>query len=168
MQPLPLSGKAKHDSYRVFLPAGYVGWIQLIFNELGASPLLWKRGAYEIEVSDLGIGRTSDMHDNDVGSNDEFLYRTVSPKGTVDLQPVPPGYVLPGYAHGGFTTMDTGGRGPGSSWFIFIGPPELRAREPLGDWDKVVQEYQKTHGGKSAFSLPGRYPTPGRINSPQP
>jgi hypothetical protein len=167
-QPIPLFGKAKHDSYRVFLPDGYVGWIQLIFNDPKASSLPWKKGAYEIEVSDMGIGMTSDMHENDIGSNDEFLYRTVSLKGAVTLQTVPPEYVIPGFSHGGFTTMDTGGRGPGSSWFIFIGPPDLRAKQPLGDWNRVVQEYQKAHGGKSAMELPGPYPTPGSLNPSRP
>jgi len=168
MQPLPLCGRDKHEHYRVILPDGYAGWIQLVFNDREASSLPWKRGAYEIEVSDLGIARTSDVHENDARANDEFLYRNVPLMGTVTLQPVPPEYVLPGFSHGGFTTLDTGGRGPGSSWFIFIGPPALRAKEPLGDWDKVVQDYERAHGGKSAMELPGPYPAPGRLNPSRP
>jgi hypothetical protein len=41
--------------------------------------------------------------------------------------------------------MDTGGKGHGYSWFVFIGPPQLRAKVPLADWNKVVEEYSKTH-----------------------
>jgi hypothetical protein len=74
-------------------------------------------------------------------------------------------YVLPGPTHGGFTMMDTDGKGRGSSWYLFIGPPGLRAKVPDADWDKVVAEYAKTHGGKTRIESSGPYPTPGRMLS---
>jgi len=81
---------------------------------------------------------------------------------TSQNHPVPTDYFLPGIDHGGFGVMDTGGKGLGYSWFIFIGPPELRAKVPLADWNKGVEDYQKTHGGKARVEFSGPYPVPGR------
>ncbi len=71
---------------------------------------------------------------------------------------------MPGFSHGGFGMMDTDGKGRGYSWFIFIGPPELRAKVPLADWDKVVEDYAKTHGGTKRVEFSGPYPVPGRMS----
>jgi hypothetical protein len=60
---------------------------------------------------------------------------------------------MPSDSHGGFGVMDTGGKGLGYSWFIFIGPPSLRAKVPLADCDKVVEEYSKTHGERTRIEI---------------
>lgn len=156
---------AKSPHYTCILPDRYVGWVQIIFNDQQASPLpLWRDKGYEIEVPESGIARTSDIRVEDSKSNDEFCYRSRPSNGKAEVSPVPSEYVIPGVSHGGFDVMDTGGKGPGSSWFIFIGPPELRTKVPLADWDKVVEEYSKTHGGRKRIEAPDPYPTPGRMS----
>ena len=110
--------------------------------------------------------RTSDLRYHDDRTPDEFYYRSILSNGASELHPVPPEYVLPEEGHGGFGVMDTGGKGLGYSWFLFIGPPEIRAREPLGDWRKVVEEYAKTHRGRKRVEWSGPYPTPGRLKQP--
>jgi hypothetical protein len=162
---LPVYGRTK-PHYTFVLPDKYVGWIQVVFNDDGALPLpLRKDGGYQIDVPESGIPRTSYPHVIDARTKDEFYYRVELPRGGTELQRVPESYVLPGPIHGGFTMMDTDGKGPGSSWYLFIGPPELRAKIPDADWDKVVEEYAKTHGGKTRIEWSGPYPTPGRMTS---
>ena len=131
--------------YRFILPDGYVGWIQVVFNDPNAKPLEWKKSAYQIEVVEYGIARTSDARVDDVNAKDEFLYRIHRPNDRVELVPIPSDYSIHNWNHGGFGVMDTGGKGQGSSWFIFIGPPEMRNRIPLADWDKAVEDYEKTN-----------------------
>lgn len=158
----------RNPHYVFTLPDGYVGWVQIVFDDPSASPLPWKNSSYEIEVPESGIPRTSDMRVEDSKAKDEFYYRFLLQNGNVELRPVPSDYVLPGFTHRGFGVMDTGGKGRGSSWFIFIGPPELRAKVPFADWDKVVDDYQKAHGGKKRIEFSGPYPTPGRMGSAVP
>jgi hypothetical protein len=155
---------SRHPHYTFVLPDGYVGWVQIIFNDPKGEHLTWRKNAYEINVPDSGIPRTSDIRVDDVMAVDEFYYRVVLPDGTIKLNPVPSGFVLPGFSHGGFGVMDTGGRGRGYSWFIFIGPSGLRAKIPMADWDKVVEEHQRTHHGDMRIEAPDPYPTPGRIS----
>jgi hypothetical protein len=90
------------------------------------------------------------------------------PDGNVKLNTVPSDFVLPGFTHGGFGVMDTGGKGQGYSWFIIIGPRDLRATAPLADWDKVVAEHRKAHQGNARVQAPDRYPTPGRMSIASP
>lgn len=144
-----------------------MGWVQVIFNDPQASSLPLKNGSYEIEVPDSGIPRTSDMrvHDFNPKRKDEFLYRTFLPNGDVRLEPVPAEYVMAGDSHGGFGVMDTGGRGAGYSWFIFVGPPELRGRTPLADGDKAIASHTTPDGHFTRISAPAVYPSPGRIPS---
>ena len=157
---------AKSPHYAFILPDKYVGWVQIIFNDPQAAPFpLRKDEGYEIEVPESGITRTSHLRVHDFKRVDEFYYRSVQSEHKVRLVPVPSAYVMPGDSHGGFGVMDTGGKGTGYSWFIFIGPPELRAKVPLADWDKVVQEYSKTHGGRKRVESSDAYPTPGRMPS---
>jgi hypothetical protein len=104
-----------------------------------------------------------DLHVLDFKSRDEFYYRIPLPNGKTELRPMPQDYVMPGVTHGGFGVMDTGGKRDGYSWFIFFGPPDLRAKVPLADWDKVVEEYARTHNGISRVENAGPYPTPGRM-----
>jgi len=152
-----------HPHYTFVLPDGYVGWVQVIFNDPDAPPLSVKNEGVLIEVPESGIPRTSTLRVHDFGRRDEFYYRTALPNGGVELRPVPSVYVMSGDSHGGFGLMDTGGKGRGYSWFIFIGPPELRAKVPLADWDRVVDDYQKSHGGKKRMEFSGPYPIPGRM-----
>jgi len=161
--PQQASGKSPHGHYTFILPDKYVGWIQVIFNDPTAAHLPWKNGGYVIEVPESGIPRTSDIRVEDNKAKDEFYYRLLLPNGTAGLRSVPAEYVMPGFSHGGFGMMDTDGKGPGYSWYIFIGPPELRSKVPLANWDKVVEDYQKTHGGKARIESSGPYPTPGRM-----
>lgn len=150
--------------YRFYLPNGYVGWVQIIFNDPQTPPFSIEDGKVRVEVPGSGIVRTSNLRIHASLSPDEFYYRDPIPGGTSQNRPVPADYVLAGIDHGGFGVMDTGGKGPGYSWFIFIGPPELRAKVPLGDWNKAVDDYQKTHGGKKRVEFSGPYPTPGRMD----
>ena len=155
---------AKPPHYTFILPNGYVGWVQIIFFDPNAPALSLRRDkGYEIEIPESGISRTSHMRVHDFKRKDEFYYRPLRSAGKAKLFPLPSEYVLPGDSHGGFGVMDTGGKGPGYSWFIFIGPPELRAKVALADYDKVVKGYQTTHGGKSYFVSSDTYPQPGRM-----
>jgi hypothetical protein len=154
-------GWAKSPHYTFILPDKYVGWVQIVFNDPQALPFpLRKDKGYEIEVEECGIARTSHLRVHDFRRQDEFYYRSVLSGRKVGLTAVPSEFVMPGDSHGGFGVMDTGGKGPGYSWFIFIGPPELRAKEPLADWDKVVEEYSKTHDGRKRIESSDPYAKP--------
>jgi hypothetical protein len=153
----------KHPHYRFYLPNAYVGWIQIIFNDPHNPPLSIEDGTVRVEVPESGIVRTSNLRIHASLSPDEFYYRGPNLDGTSQNHPLPTNYILPGIDHGGFGVMDTGGKGPGYSWFIFIGPPELRAKVPLADWNKVIEDYRSTHGGKARIEFSGPYPAPGRM-----
>ena len=155
----------RHPHYTFVLPDGYIGWVQIIFNDPQAEHLTWRKNTYEINVPESGVPRTSDIRVEDVRAKDEFYYRVLLPDGNVKLNPVPSDYVLSGFNHGGFGVMDTGGKGRGYSWFIFIGPLDLRARVPLADWDKVVEEHQRTQQGNVRIEAPDPYPTAGRMST---
>lgn len=162
---LPVSARPDSGHYTFILPDGYVGWIQIIFNDPRAIHLLWEHSSYRIDVPDSGIARTSDMRVEDIRAVDKFFYSVQLSNGGTKLIPIPSDDVLPGFSHGGFGYADTDGKGPGYSWFIFIGPPEVRAKVPMADWDKVVEEYQRTHNGKSRVEMNGPLPVPGRMAS---
>lgn len=154
------------EHYTFVLPDRYVGWVQAIFNDINAQPLQKRKdGGYQIDVPESGIPRTSDSHVNDARTKNEFYYRVPLPEGGTALHPVPRDYVLPGTTNGGYTMMDTDGKGRGSSWYLFIGPPELRAKFPEANWDELVKAYAKTHGGKTRIESSGPYPTPGRMSN---
>lgn len=143
--------------YTFILPDGYIGWIQIIFNDPGAAPLqVRKDRGHQIDVPETGLVRTSDLHHIDDRTLDEFYYRATKAGGTSTLTRVPPEYVIAKEGHGGWTVADTGGKGPGYSWFLFIGPPELRARTPMADITK-----EPGYGKK--MMAPDVYPTPGRL-----
>ncbi len=161
----PSAASNKHPHYTFALPDRYIGWVQVVFNDPQASPLPRRDHGYLIEVPESGISRTSDIRVEDYKAKDEFYYRVSLPNGTTALQPVPPDYIMAGDTHGGFGVMDTGGRGQGYSWFLFIGPPELRVKVPLADWNKVVEEYKKLHQGSARVEAPAIYPEPGRMQS---
>jgi hypothetical protein len=166
-----IGGCGKPNHYTFILPDNYVGWIQVIFNDPGAPPLpVRKDWGYEVDVPETGIARTYFIVVWYLKTRDEFYYRKINADGTKKLQHVPSDYVLPDMNHGGFTVGINGGRGPGYSWFIFIGPPELRAKEPLGDWSKVIAEHRahevEGHRTRIETGDTGPLPTPGRIPLP--
>jgi len=162
----PAYGRAK-PHYTFILPDGYVGWVQIVFNDPGASPLpLRKDGGYEIRVPESGIPRTSDFRAHDVKGKDEFYYRSFLPTGKMELHLVPSENVLPGVDHGGFGVADTGGKGPGYSWFVFIGPSEVRAKVPDADFDKVIAAHTTPDGHFTRIMATEPYPTPGRMPPP--
>lgn len=154
---LPLQGKTR-PHYTFVLPDGYIGWVQIIFNDPQAPRLpIQKNGGRLIDVPESGIVRTSDFLVLDTGK-DEFYYRVVLPNEKLELHAIPPEHVLPGAHHGGFDVMDTGGKGKGYSWFVFFGPPEIRAHTPLADITK-----EPGYGRKMV--APDVYPTLGRLPS---
>ena len=160
----------KHPRYIFILPDGYVGWVQVIFGDPSANPLPMQDGGYVIDVPESGICRSSDFRVQDFSPKaaNEFYYRSLVPRTTAEkLQSIPAEYILRGVSQGGFGVGNTGGKGSGYSWFLFIGPPSLRAKEPLGDWDKVVDEWSKIHGNPRV-QLSGPYPAPGRMKSGPP
>lgn len=157
-------GWAKRPHYTFVLPDGYVGWVQVIFGDPQAPGLPFREDkGYEIDVPESGIARTSDWRVHASKVKDEFYYRSNLPDRPTELRPVPSAFVLPGDSHGGFGVMDTGGKGRGYSWFVFVGPPSVRAEVPKADWDKVVDEYAKAHGGSMRVEWDGKYPQPGRM-----
>jgi hypothetical protein len=154
----PIYGRAK-PHYTFVLPDGYVGWVQIIFNDPQASPLpIRKDGGRVIEVPESGMLRTSDIRVHDEKGRDEFYYRTILASGASELRPMPPEFALPGAGHGGWGVMDTGGKGRGYSWFIFLGPSDLRARTPWADITRVP-------GFGKKLMAPEVYPAPGRLPS---
>lgn len=157
----PVYGRAK-PHYTFVLPDGYVGWVQVVFNDSRASPFrVRKDSGREIYIPESGIPRTAGLRVHDARGKDEFYYYSVLPNGMEELRPVPSEYVIPGIDHGGFGVADTGGKGPGYSWFIFIGPPEIRLHIPWADITKV-----RGYGRK--LMAPDVYPTPGRMPSAAP
>jgi hypothetical protein len=166
-----LSGYAssrKQPRYIFSLPAGYVGWIQVIFNDPNSPPLQIVDGGVLLAVPESGVFRTSALRILSSQAPDEFYYKMDDVSGS-RLKPVPADYVLAGISHGGFDVMDTGGKGKGYSWFIFIGPPEKRKQVPYANWDEVVAMQRKLYGNtKVMATFP--YPTPGRfkLESPEP
>ncbi len=159
----------RQPRYIFSLPAGYVGWIQIIFNDPQAPPLSIKDGGVQIIVPESGIARTSALRIHADLAEDEFYYTSQRSDGSQLTECVPAEYVLRGTEHGGFGVMDTGGKGRGYSWFIFVGPPVLRRRVPLADWNEVIATQRKLHGN-AKVSVPSPYPTPGRVQleSPEP
>lgn len=158
---IPLYGRAKAH-YTFILPDGYVGWVQVIFNDPQASRLaIRKNGGRVIEVPESGVYRTSDIRVHDDHAHDEFYYRSILSNGASELHPMPTQFILPGEGHGGWGVMDSGGKGRGYSWFIFFGPPEIRAKIPGADITKVPGYGRK-------LMAPDVYPTPGRLPSTSP
>jgi hypothetical protein len=97
--------------YTFILPDGYVGWVQIVFNDPGASPFPIRRdGGREIQVPESGIARTSGLRVHDSKARNEFYYRSVLPNGEAEFRTVPSENVLPGIDHGGFGVADTGGK----------------------------------------------------------
>ena len=154
--------RGKDPRYIFILPDGYVGWVQIVFNDPKAASLPMKDGGYIIDVPESGLSRTSELRVHDFKRQDEFYYRSSPTAGTEELRRVPLEYVLPGDNHGGFGVVDTGGKGRGYSWFLFVGPPSTRSKVPLADWDKDLAAWRKVHGN-ARMPAPAPYPSPGRM-----
>lgn len=150
--------------YVFVLPNAYVGWIQIIFDDPQAPPLSIKDGGLQITVPESGLARTSNFRIHADLAEDEFYYMSQPSKGVPMVERVPAKCVLPGIDHGGFGVMDSGqgGKGRGYSWFIFLGPAELRAKVPLANWNEVVANQRKLHG-TSKMDAPDPYPVPGKM-----
>jgi len=161
------TARSKRPRYIFVLPDGYVGWVQIVFNDQAATPLPMRDGGYVIDIPESGLTRTSDLRVHDFKRQDEFYYHSSPTAETQELGKVPIENVLPGDSHGGFGVMDTGGRGKGYSWFVFVGPPSIRSKVPLADWDKEVEAWRKVHWN-ARMPAPDPYPSPGRLQSKGP
>ncbi len=161
----PAYGRVK-PHYSFILPDGYIGWIQVVFSDPGAQLFsLRKDGGYEINVPESGISRTSEILVMDAKGKDDFYYRTLLPDGKSKFRLVPSQYVIQGVLDGGFSVGDTGGKGQGYSWFLFVGPPEVRDKVPFADWAKVIATHEKSDKRGTRIEFSGPYPAPGRIVS---
>src|SRR5215475_1545264 len=96
---LPLYAGTK-PHYTFILPDGYIGWIQVIFNDPQTPRLpVEKNGGRVLEVPESGIFRTSDLRVHDFKRKDEFYYRVLLPGGRFRLQAVPAEYILSDDSH---------------------------------------------------------------------
>jgi hypothetical protein len=154
---------AKRPRYIFELPDGYVGWVQIIFNDPSSPSLQIVDGGVLLAVPESGVVRTSALRIHSSQEPDEFYYKAADASGG-RRKPVPVDYVLAGINHGGFGVMDTGGNGRGYSWFIFIGPPEQRKAVLLANWDEVVATQRRLHGN-AQVPIPSPYPKPGRMQA---
>src|SRR5579862_8419695 len=85
---------SKYPHYTFTLPDGYIGWVQIIFNDPQAEHLPWRGNGCEISIPDSGISRTSALRMHSDRAEDEFYYRVPLPDGNVKLAPIPSDYVL--------------------------------------------------------------------------
>ena len=119
---------AKPPHYVFILPPDYVGWVQVIFGDVGAPSLPYKKRILTVEVSDSGAVRTKNLPVW-FSTRNEFFYRSKDQRGAEHLVPLPAGYVLDCAGQGGFVVSGTPDGSPGSaSWFFFIGPSRLGIR----------------------------------------
>ncbi len=167
---------ARNKPHYVFLlPDGYVGWVQVISQSKDARQPVVEKGNLLVDLEDSGVFRTPSFHTMYVGAHDEFFYKRKDANGKLGRVPVPANYYCnadsgldtcytPSEEHGadGFTVgrAVVGKPGPssdGSSWFFFIGPPELRAKNAV----RVTFE----PGTKKWMDRPENDPAPGRIKN---
>jgi hypothetical protein len=166
---------AKHSlpHYVFVLPDGYVGWIQVIFSSPQASePPLLKNGLI-LRIDNSGVFKTSMYESVFAGSHDEFFYSKLDAQGKETLTSVPTNYACTEFSGSdtcydsdsisdGFT-VGRANRGrpndgtPGNSWFLFVGPPELRK--------KYAVPVRLAPGEKYHIDVPEDDPTPGRIRN---
>ena len=74
--------RSKRPRYIFMLPDGYVGWVQIIFNDPAAAALPMKDGGYVIDIPESGLTRTSDIRVMDFNSQNEFYYHSSPSTGT--------------------------------------------------------------------------------------
>jgi hypothetical protein len=170
---LPASAYEKHSlpHYEFILPDGYVGWVQVIFRSPGSTALEEQKNKLIVRVNDSGVVKTGNYHAYFTGQHDEFFYeRNVA--GKVILSPVPTNCVCPndsgldgclpidGTRMDAFTVSRAtvgheGESRDGNSWFLFIGPSDLR--------QKFAVPVHLFPGTKKKLDVPKDDPTPGRI-----
>jgi hypothetical protein len=172
--PFAFAG-AKHSlpHYVFILPDGYVGWIQVIFSSPNApEPPLVNNGLV-LRIDNSGVFRTRMIGSGFTGSRDEFFYSKMDAQGKETLAPVPSNYVCTEYSGMDFCydsdslsdgfTVGRANLGhpndgtPGDSWFLFVGPPDLRK--------KYAVPVHLAPGEKYHIDVPKDDPTPGRIRS---
>jgi uncharacterized protein DUF6843 len=166
--------RSESPHYVFVLPDGYVGWIQVIFDSPGSQELVPERGRFVLRVDKSGVVKTSSSEVVFVGSHDEFFYSHLNVKGKEVLSAVPANFYCGedsgiDSCYGGDGTMSDGftvGRAnlgrpndgtPGSSWFLFVGPPELRA--------KMAKPIHRAPGQKYQIDVPEDDPHPGMLTA---
>jgi len=148
---MSVSAHAKKLPHYVFvLPDGYTGWIQVVFDPNHGSPVVVEKGNALVRVGDDGLVHLKTYHTTFVGSTDEFFYEQRDANGRIIRKALPADFTCsirnsgmdfcyePSEERGadGFTAgrASVGKAGPsseGSSWFFFIGPPALRAKNAV-------------------------------------
>jgi hypothetical protein len=165
---------SKLPHYIFILPDGYRGWIQVIFDSPGSAPLKLEHDNAVLEIDDSGVFRLPIIGHVFVGSHDEFFYEHIDANGKKSRVPVPANFVCPdssgmdncydskGDVSDGFTVgRATRGKPsdgtPGNSWWLFVGPPELRKKmaKPIHRNPDPKWPYQ--------VDVPEDDPIPGRI-----
>ncbi len=166
--------RAESPHYVFVLPDGYVGWIQVIFDSPGAAKIVPKRGRFVLRVDKSGVLRTSSTEYVFAGSHDEFFYSRLDARGKEVLSAVPSNrycgeesgidscYGADGTVSDGFTVGRANlGRSndgtPGHSWFLFVGPPDLRT--------KMAKPIHRAPGEKYQIDVPEDDPHPGLISA---
>lgn len=170
-----VSAGAKHSlpHYVFILPDGYVGWIQVIFSSPHASEPPLVNNGHVFRIDNSGVFRTSMIGSFFTGSHDQFFYSKVDAQGKEALAPIPPNYACTAYSGMDFCydsdslsdgfTVGRANLGhpndgtPGNSWFLFVGPPDLRK--------KYAVPVHLAPGEKYHIDVPDDDPTPGRIRS---
>lgn len=167
--------KAESPHYVFVLPEGYVGWIQVIFSSPEAPKIVPKHGRFVLRIDESGVLKTSSLGQVFAfpDSHDDFFYSRLDAKGKEVLSPVPSNYYcgkesgIDSCYGGGGTVSDgfTVGRAnlghprdgtPGNSWFLFVGPPDLRA--------KMAKPIHRAPGQKYQIDVPEDDPHPGMIH----
>lgn len=146
---------ARQPHYVFTLPSGFIGWVQIIFGDAAAQPLQYKKKTLTVVIDESGVARTRTLFAHFFGQ-DEMFYRVTGERGVEKLVPLPTDYFIDDHYHGGFGVSGTPDGSPGStSWFFFVGPPEMRARIPLADLRREVR--------RGPLPPPSVYPVPGRM-----
>lgn len=169
--------RAESPHYVFVLPDGYVGWIQVIFDSPGAPEVVVpNRTRFVLRIPKSGILKTSSLGHVFAfpGSHDEFFYSRLDHKGKEVLSAVPSNYYCNEESgldscYDANGTMSDGfnvGRAnlghpndgtPGNSWFLFVGPPDLRA--------KMAKRIHRAPGEKYQIDVPEDDPHPGMISA---
>jgi hypothetical protein len=165
---------AKLPHYIFILPDGYTGWIQVIFDSPGSAPLVLEHDNAVLKIKDDGVIRLPIPGHVFVGSHDDFFYERTDAKGKAVRVLVPSDYVCTessgmdscynskgdlsdGFTVGRATIGKPSDGTPGNSWWLFVGPPDLRKKwaRPITRNSDPKWPYQ--------IDVPANDPTPGRI-----
>ena len=167
---------AKLPHYIFILPDGYTGWIQVIFDSPGSAPLKLEHDNAVLEIDNSGIFRLPIVGHLFTGSHDEFFYEHIDPSGRKARVAVPANFVCTqesgmdscydpdgeisdGFSVGRATRGKPNDGTPGSSWWLFVGPPDLRK--------KMAKKVSRNPDPKWPYQIdvPENDPTPGRIKN---